>query len=219
MSSHIVPFCQQQHRTLYSDEHLIVVSKPNGLLSVPGRMVENSDSLISRVQAQTPEARIVHRLDCETSGIMVLARTAECHKQLSNLFANREVEKQYIAVVQGRLSSTSGSIDLPLICDWPNRPRQKVCHEDGKASLTHYQLLSHDNNADTSRVLLTPHTGRSHQLRVHMAALGHAILGDEFYADSETFAKATRMLLHAQTLAFKHPVTEQALNFTDEANF
>lgn len=219
MSSHIVPFCQQQHQTLYVDDHLIVVMKPNGLLSVPGRLIENSDSLVTRVQESYPEARIVHRLDCETSGIMVLALTAECHKQLSALFANRQVEKGYIAVVAGLPEQLQGSIDLPLICDWPNRPKQKVCHEDGKPSLTHYKVLSQDTNDQTSRIALTPHTGRSHQLRVHMAAIGHSILGDEFYADNETFKKSARMLLHAERLSFIHPVTEAVMAFEHSAEF
>ena len=214
-----MPFCPHQHQTLYVDEHIIVVAKPHGLLSVPGRLKENSDSLVSRVQVEYPQALIVHRLDCETSGLMVLAMNAQCHKQLSAQFANREVEKGYIAVVAGMPKTAKGSIDLPLICDWPNRPRQKVCHEDGKPSLTHYEVLAQDPIDHSSRIALTPHTGRSHQLRVHMAALGHPILGDEFYADEDSFNKVSRMLLHAQTLSFTHPISGEMLNFEHPAEF
>ena len=219
MSSHIVPFCPREHRELFNDEHILVVSKPHGLLSVPGRLPENHDSLISRVQQKCPEALIVHRLDCETSGVMVLAKHPESHKLLSQSFANREVEKHYIAEVDGLLETSSGSVDLPLICDWPNRPRQKVCQQTGKASLTNFERLSLDTQANTSRVKLTPHTGRSHQLRLHMAAIGHAIIGDEFYASKAAFAKAERMLLHAEGLSFRHPFSQENLSFFDAADF
>ncbi|NRB37914.1 MAG: bifunctional tRNA pseudouridine(32) synthase/ribosomal large subunit pseudouridine synthase RluA [Pseudomonadales bacterium] len=197
----------------------MIVVKPHGLLSVPGRLAQNSDSLISRVQQEHGDARIVHRLDCETSGLMVLALSAEVHKQLSALFAERQVEKTYTAVVKGLPTQKQGSVDLPLICDWPNRPRQKVCFDDGKQSLTHYRVISNDASNQTSRIALFPHTGRSHQLRVHMAAIGHPILGDEFYADKETYTMAKRMLLHAESLSFIHPVTAEPLTFSDVADF
>lgn len=175
---------------LYHDEALLVVNKPSGLLSVPGRGVEKQDCLSSRVQVEYPDALIVHRLDMETSGVMVLARNKAVHRQLSMLFQERDVTKRYIAVVDGRIPDASGSIDLPLICDWPNRPRQVVDHEQGKPSLTRYKVLWRDVEQDITRVELEPETGRSHQLRVHLQSLGFPILGDPLYANPQQQAKA-----------------------------
>lgn len=169
------------------------------------------------MQEEFPTAKIVHRLDCETSGLLVLALNDESHRQMSKLFADRKIEKRYIAEVYGHPEEDNGEITLPLICDWPNRPRQKVCDEQGKSALTYYQVLS--RGEQTSHVQLTPHTGRSHQLRVHMAELGHPILGDEFYAHKQAFSMADRMRLHAQRLAFEHPITSQALDFEMPADF
>lgn len=219
MSGHIVPFCEQFHQLIYADEDILIVNKPNGLLSVPGRLPENNDSLISRVQVTHPDALIVHRLDCETSGLMVLALHSESHKKMSALFAERKVEKEYTAVVYGKLKTTEGEINLPLICDWPNRPKQKVCFNEGKKSLTRYQLVDEDIQQNTSRVSLKPQTGRSHQLRVHMAELGHPILGDEFYAHPQAFNMAKRMLLHATQLNFSHPISGENMQFCAEAEF
>lgn len=190
---------------IYQDDDLIVAVKPNGLLSVPGRAPENKDCLISRIQQTRPEALTVHRLDCETSGLVVLACNKASQRELSRQFHDREIQKQYIAVVDGVMKHDQGEIDLPLICDWPNRPRQMVDLERGKPSQTQYHVLS--RSQDTTRVALTPITGRSHQLRVHMLALGHAILGDSLYASEHAAAKSTRMLLHASELGFKHPTT------------
>ena len=202
---------------LYIDEFLLVVNKPSGLLSVPGRGHDKQDCLISRVQEKYINALIVHRLDMSTSGIMVLARGKEVESLLSVLFQKRQVYKQYIAVVEGTVSPSSGVIDLPLITDWPNRPKQKIDFESGKSSQTEYRVLSNANN--TTRIKLTPLTGRTHQLRVHMQALNHAILGDELYAKQETIDKSERLLLHACYLAFKHPVSDEFLEFKSDAEF
>jgi len=199
---------------LYVDESLLVVNKPSGLLSVPGRGIGKDDCLANRVQAVYPDALTVHRLDMETSGLMVLARNKEMHRSLSILFQNRQVEKRYVAVVDGAPAQACGEIDLPLITDWPNRPLQKVDHEIGKPSLTRYRVLAHDAASDSTRVSLEPETGRSHQLRVHLLSLGHPILGDSLYASPAALAKAPRLLLHADFLAFAHPLSGEKLAFS-----
>ncbi len=204
---------------IFQDEYLLVVNKPAGLLSVPGRGSDKQDCLIHRVQQRFANALIVHRLDMSTSGLMVLALGNEIQRMLSIQFQNREVSKQYIAVVNGKLKDKQGMIDLPLITDWPNRPRQMVDHMIGKPSLTRYELIEYDQNSDASRVRLNPQTGRSHQLRVHMMSIGHPILGDELYADDETFKKAPRLLLHAQQLGINHPITDEKLWFTSMPGF
>lgn len=204
---------------LHVDPALIVVIKPGGLLSVPGRGADKSDCLASRVQADFPDALIVHRLDMETSGLMVLARSKGAHRQLSLSFQNREVEKSYIAVVDGLLAPGIGEIDLPLIADWPNRPLQKVDFELGKRSVTRYRVVGHDAAADTTRVELEPVTGRSHQLRVHLMSRGHPILGDLLYATPTALQKAGRLLLHATRLALAHPETGAPLRFSSAAPF
>lgn len=204
---------------LFADEALLVVNKPCGLLSVPGRGEHKQDCLISRVQREYPDALIVHRLDMETSGLLVLARGKEAHRQLSALFQKRAVQKRYIAVVDGVLEKPSGAIDLPLICDWPNRPRQKVDSQLGKPSRTLFTVLGTGVDAHSTRVELVPETGRSHQLRVHMQSLGHPILGDRLYADAIAQAKSVRLLLHAQELGFEHPFTGEQLSVVCEAPF
>jgi len=198
---------------IHADRSLLVVAKPHRVLSVPGRGEDKQDCLIRRVQAEFPDALIVHRLDYDTSGLLVLARGADMHRRLSILFQERQVDKRYIAVVAGRPAEDAGIVDLPLIVDWPNRPRHIVDPVNGKPSLTRYRVVSHDSSNDSSRVELIPETGRTHQLRVHMQALGHAILGDPLYADADNQAKADRLLLHAESLAFTHPRTNKALAF------
>lgn len=196
---------------LFVDRHLLVYDKPAGLLSVPGRLPENKDSLALRAQADFPDALVVHRLDMATSGLMVLARGPEAQRALSMAFAERRVHKAYVAVVAGRVGHDTGEVDLPLIADWPNRPRQKVCHETGKPSLTRYHVLS--RMEAYSRVALEPVTGRSHQLRVHMMALGHPILGDEFYAPEPVLRLSPRLLLHAEHLSLPHPANGEVVRF------
>ncbi len=196
---------------LYQDESIVIAVKPADLLSVPGRGPENQDCLLHRIQPQFPTARIVHRLDCATSGVMVLALEADSHRELSRQFHDRETGKRYIAVVEGRLQQAEGLVELPLRCDWPNRPKQMVDHEQGKSALTRYRVI--EQLDDRTRVELIPVTGRSHQLRVHMQALGHPILGDRFYATPVALAKAERLQLHAEQLSIHHPVSGEAMNF------
>lgn len=205
--------------TLFQDQHLLVVNKPADLLSVPGKGSERKDCLASRVQNRYPDALIVHRLDMATSGIMVMALNKNMHRQLSMLFQNRQVNKTYTAIVEGQIINKSGEVDLPLITDWPNRPKQKVDYEIGKPSLTHYKVLDYDIQTDTSRVELKPVTGRSHQLRVHMLSLGYAILGDRLYASPAVVGKSDRLLLHASELSFVHPSTDREMHFISEASF
>lgn len=204
---------------LYHDDSLLVVSKASGLLSVPGRGENKQDCLLSRVKAEYSDALIVHRLDMETSGVMVLARNKDIHRKLSSLFEQREVQKRYIAVVDGRIKNAAGKIDLPLICDWPNRPRQIVDHDQGKPSVTRYKALSRNIEENTTRVELEPETGRSHQLRVHLQSIGHPILGDRLYANKQQQEKAPRLLLHALSLSFAHPITSEPLRFICEPPF
>ena len=192
---------------------MLVVNKSAGLLTVPGRGEDKADCLISRVQQIYSDALIVHRLDMETSGLVLLARGTEMQGQLSKTFREREVQKSYVALVSGQLSHEVGEVELPLLVDWPNRPRQRVNMLDGKPSLTRYQLIAFEN--DVSRVELEPITGRSHQLRLHMLAIGHPIIGDTLY-DGRT---AERLMLHAQRLSFVHPLTGERLCLECEAEF
>ncbi|QIQ21855.1 bifunctional tRNA pseudouridine(32) synthase/23S rRNA pseudouridine(746) synthase RluA [Zophobihabitans entericus] len=201
---------------LYQDEHIVVVNKQSGLLSVPG--AQFPDSIITRLQRDFTFVESVHRLDMATSGIMVVALTKEAERELKRQFREREPKKYYIARVFGHLEHDLGSVDLPLICDWPNRPKQKVCFEHGKKAFTEYQVISRDSD-NTTRVKLIPFTGRSHQLRVHMQSLGHAILGDKFYATPEGLAMAKRLQLHAQSLSITHPKTGERVTFTCEPDF
>ncbi|MBS1160892.1 MAG: RluA family pseudouridine synthase [Proteobacteria bacterium] len=197
---------------LFVDDTLLVVNKPAGLLSVPGRGADKADCLASRIQARFADALIVHRLDMSTSGLLLLARGEEMHRQLSRLFRERLIDKRYLAIVDGRLDMAEGEVELPLICDWPNRPRQKVDFELGKRSLTKFRRQAFDPASNVTRVELEPITGRSHQLRVHMAELGHPILGDDLYGGAAE-GKAARLLLHAMDLAFVHPLSGEALSF------
>lgn len=203
----------------YQDKHLLIINKPAGLLSVPGRGDDKQDCLISRIQTEYPDALIVHRLDMSTSGLMVIALGKELERDLSILFQKRVVNKKYIAVVDGKVSPATGEVNLPLITDWPNRPKQKVDFETGKPSQTQYVVLSYDELNNTTRLELTPLTGRTHQLRVHMQALKHAILGDELYANNNAVEKSPRLLLHASYLSFQHPVTGKLLEGNSEPEF
>lgn len=204
---------------IHVDEALIVVNKPEGLLSVPGRGEDRQDCMVHRVQQRFPEALTVHRLDMATSGLLVFARGEAMQRALSVLFQDRQVDKRYVAVVQGLLAPDHGEVNLPLIADWPNRPRQMVCFERGKPSLTLYEVLARDLLKDETRVALTPVTGRSHQLRVHMLALGHPMLGDPFYGDADSQARAPRLLLHAETLSLPHPVSGERVHWVCTAPF
>ena len=203
----------------YQDDELLVCSKPAGLLSVPGRGDDKRDSLSLRVQQEYPQALITHRLDMPTSGLLIFALTTDMQKAISRLFQQRQIHKSYIAIVDGRPQPEQGEINQPLICDWPNRPLQKIDHELGKASQTRYRLLEYNGQQHSSRMELIPLTGRSHQLRVHMQHLGHSILGDSFYASATVAARAERLLLHAQTLEFIHPQSQEQLYISSPAPF
>ncbi|WP_054688158.1 bifunctional tRNA pseudouridine(32) synthase/23S rRNA pseudouridine(746) synthase RluA [Pantoea stewartii] len=203
---------------LYQDAHIMVVNKPSGLLSVPGRLEAHKDSVMTRIQRDYPEAESVHRLDMATSGVIVVALTKAAERELKRQFREREPAKTYFAQVWGHPAEEKGLVDLPLICDWPNRPKQKVCFETGKSAQTEYQVVEYRDD-NSARVTLKPITGRSHQLRVHMLALGHPILGDGFYAHPEARAMASRLLLHAESLTIKHPAFGSAMTFKQPADF
>jgi len=199
----------------YIDDALLVAEKPAGLLSVPGRSEENQDCVVARLQARYPDALTVHRLDQVTSGLLLHARGKAMQGALSMQFEQRSVSKRYEAVLEGLLEAEAGAVDLPLIVDWPNRPKQQVDHERGKPALTRWRVLDRDVQAQRTRVVLEPVTGRSHQLRLHMASLGHPIVGDVLYGATP----AQRVYLHACALAFTHPVTGAALAFESAAPF
>jgi tRNA pseudouridine32 synthase/23S rRNA pseudouridine746 synthase len=214
-------------QVLHADDTLLVLDKPAGLLAVPGRGPDKQDCLSSRAQARWPDALVVHRLDMSTSGLVVMARGLDAQRALSRAFAERQVHKRYTAVVAGALHSPcSGStwnvIDLPITVDWPNRPRSIVSAELGKPSVTHWRLHPHfpGTRTDiTTRLELEPVTGRTHQLRVHLQAIGHPILGDALYASPEQQAMADRLLLHADTLALAHPLSGEWLSWHSPCPF
>ena len=188
---------------LFEDDQLLVVNKPPGMLSVPGRGPDKQDSVQTRCASLYPQALVIHRLDCATSGVMLFAKTKAAQSELSRQFCDRETEKEYHAVTYGDCPAAEGEIDFPLITDWPNRPRQKICYQTGKPSLTRYQLLKHSTSGNCLR--LTPVTGRSHQLRVHMMAIGMPIVGDTLYAPAHIAQMSPRLMLHAYRLSFTHP--------------
>ncbi|WGM01995.1 bifunctional tRNA pseudouridine(32) synthase/23S rRNA pseudouridine(746) synthase RluA [Arsenophonus nasoniae] len=202
---------------LYQDQHIIVVNKPSGLLSVPGKAVEHKDSIMTRVQADFPTAESVHRLDMATSGIMVVALNKTAEKELKRQFREREPEKIYQARVWGHITNKKGLIDLPLICDWPNRAKQKVCFTTGKPAQTKYKVLAYEEQ--TTLVKLIPITGRSHQLRVHLLSLGHPIISDQFYAHQAALILSSRLQLHAEELYITHPIYGSPIHFTCKADF
>jgi len=201
---------------LYRDDALIVVDKPAGMLSVPGRSESLRDCAAARVQARCTDALIVHRLDQATSGLLVFGRGAAAQRALSRAFAERRVAKRYTAMVAGLPVPDSGSVDLPLAADWPNRPRQQVDVLRGRPSLTHWRVLARDAAAGTTRMALEPVTGRSHQLRVHLLAIGHPILGDALYAPQ---LSASRLMLHASELTIPHPDDARPMHFRSAAPF
>lgn len=209
---------------MYCDEHLLVLDKPAGLLCVPGRGPDKQDCLAARARELHGDALVVHRLDMATSGLCVMARGAAMQRSLSAAFAQRQVGKRYVAVVAGRppVAAAPGEwalIDLPIAADWPNRPLRIIDLERGKPSQTRWRPLVGDAGADMTGVELEPITGRTHQLRVHLRALGHPIVGDALYAPPDVQARAPRLLLHASELRFTHPATGQPLAFSSPAPF
>lgn len=207
---------QEQPRVIHADHQILVVDKPAGLLSVPGRGDERADCLIERLRGAFPTVLLVHRLDMDTSGVMVFALTRQAQGHLGRQFQDRLTKKTYVARLWGRLAPATGRVDLPLIVDWPNRPRQKVDHDQGRPAQTDWRVVR-STDAET-RVRLMPITGRSHQLRVHMAQLGHPILGDPLYATGAA-ADFARLMLHAESLRFKHPETGVMQGFSAPSPF
>lgn len=241
VQSHFYQPSENTWQLHYEDEWLLIIEKPANLLTVPGRGIEKQDCLSARIQQKWPEALIVHRLDMATSGLVIMARDATTQRHLSDAFAQRLIHKDYEAIVTGCIdgashyasiranqandTAPSGSeewhtIDLPLISDWPNRPKQMVNFEIGKPSMTHWRILEINKVNQTTRVALRPITGRTHQLRVHMQAIGHPILGDTLYTNTTTHqTSGPRLLLHACHLKFTHPSTQQPLDFFSDVPF
>lgn len=206
---------------LYRDDHILVLNKQSGLLSVPGNRPEYYDSAMTRVQQKYGFTEPAHRLDMATSGVLLFALSKVAEKELKRQFREREPQKHYVAVVWGRLGQAvgeKGTMNFPLVCDWENRPRQKICYERGKKAVTHYEVLAHYPN-NTTRVKLTPVTGRSHQLRVHCLALGHPIVGDKFYANPLAKSLSSRLCLHAQSLTITHPISGEKMTFSCDSEF
>lgn len=210
------PYARGVWPPIYLDEHVIAVDKPAGMLAVPGRL--EPDCVATQVQARWPDARVVHRLDMATSGLLLLARGAAAQRRLGDAFAARQVHKAYVAVVSGWPSAEDGEIDLPLAADWPRRPRQRVDLQGGKASLTRWRVLSRDAATGCSRLALEPLTGRTHQLRVHLSAIGHPIVGDALYGEAGQ-PPAARLMLHAEGLTLPHPGDGRALALACPAPF
>jgi tRNA pseudouridine32 synthase/23S rRNA pseudouridine746 synthase len=207
---------------VHVDDGCVVALKPAGLLAVPGRGPERADCLWTRLRARWPDALVVHRLDQATSGLMVFARGIDAQRRLARAFEQRAVNKRYVAIVDGHVEGEAGSIELPLGADWPNRPRQQVDAEHGRAALTRWRVLARSapgTNEPWTRLELEPVTGRAHQLRVHLLARGHAILGDALYASPSVQARAPRLLLHASALAYAHPHSDEPLAFASEPPF
>jgi tRNA pseudouridine32 synthase/23S rRNA pseudouridine746 synthase len=210
-----------EFNVLHADATLLVLDKPAGLLSVPGKGEDKQDCLSGRVQQRFADARVVHRLDMATSGLLVMALGAAAQRSLNAAFASRQVHKRYVAVVDGLLAppvTEWGFIDLPILLDWPNRPR-RIIDPQGQPSCTRWRVLKHDPTGQTTRLELEPVTGRSHQLRVHLQALQHPILGDALYGTPASLVKANRLLLHATRLELTHPVSGQAMVFSSEPPF
>jgi tRNA pseudouridine32 synthase/23S rRNA pseudouridine746 synthase len=201
---------------LHADHEILVVNKPSGLLSVPGKGEHLADCLIARVQKAFPTALLVHRLDRDTSGVMIFALTPRAQRHLGLQFEKRQTKKVYLARVWGEMAEKTGTVDLPLIVDWPNRPRQKVDHAEGRSAVTDWRVVRVEDG--TTRVRLYPHTGRSHQLRVHMAEIGHPILGDPFYAEGPA-RDAPRLMLHSESLRIRHPDGGAGVSFSARAPF
>jgi len=203
---------------LFQDEDLIILNKPANLLSVPGRGPEKQDCLASRVQIEFPTALTVHRLDFDTSGIIVMALNKPAQSMMGRIFQERKITKIYHAIIDGHPELDSGSIDLPMRCDFDNRPLQIIDHDQGKQALTHWSQIERYDN-DTSRIELRPHTGRSHQLRLHMQSLGHPIIGDNLYGSNKTDSINSRLMLHATRLTFEHPKLNQIVTINCPADF
>lgn len=209
-------FLARPLEVVYVDDAIVVLNKPSGLLTVPGRGPEKQDCLSKRAQARYPDALIVHRLDRDTSGLVVMARGLPAQRVVNLAFEQRRVDKRYVAVVSGQLPVGDAwqEIDLPMLVDWPNRPKRTINYTDGQQALTRWRCTAVDPLANTSRLDLEPVTGRTHQLRVHMQAIGHPMLGDTLYAPPDVQAQAPRLLLHSGLLSLPHPVSGETREFT-----
>lgn len=215
---------QEALHVIYQDDDLLALSKPSGLLSVPGKAEDHQDCLQNRALAAFPEALLTHRLDLETSGVFLLARNKPAQVHINRQFEERRTQKHYIARVWGHVPEDAGRIDLPMCCDWVNRPRQMVCFENGRNAVTDWEVLERENPQTltpqgVTRILLKPVTGRSHQLRVHMEELGYPMLGEVFYAHDAAEMAADRLQLHAEKLTVFHPANEDLISFTDTCPF
>jgi len=202
---------------IHRDHAILVVDKPAGLLSVPGKGEHLADCLMARVQAVFPEALLVHRLDRDTSGVIVFALTPAAQRHLGLQFEKRQTRKVYVARVWGHVAEDTGTVDLPLIVDWPNRPRQMVDHENGRPAVTDWRVVRREADG-TTRLRLYPQTGRSHQLRVHMREIGHPILGDPFYAEGPA-RDYPRLMLHSESLRLRHPEGGKGMTFSAKCPF
>jgi tRNA pseudouridine32 synthase / 23S rRNA pseudouridine746 synthase len=215
----ILPLCQDEIGILHQEKSFLMINKPSGLLSVPGRNPANQDSVQTRLAAIYPGSAIVHRLDFDTSGIMVIPLSKTALSEISKQFQSRIIHKTYAAVVAGIVQPDSGAIDLPIVADPDNRPKYKICKVSGKKSLTEFTVIERSITENSTRLFLHPVTGRSHQLRLHLQAIGHPILGDVFYADQESQLKSSRLLLHATEIQFHHPDTQNSVCFNSPVPF
>ena len=207
----IAPPCHEEITILFEDEHILLINKPSGLLTLSGKNPSNKDSVHHRLVQQYDSALMTHRLDFGTSGIMLVALNKTVNANITKQFQRRSIKKNYISILEGHLIDDHGYIDEPIARDPANFPRQKICKQSGKTAVSEYQVLERTNNPIATRVLFTPLTGRTHQLRIHSQAIGHPIQGCDLYGSPETQAKADRLLLHASQLIFEHPMTGEPI--------
>lgn len=207
----IAPPCLEEIEILFQDEHLLLINKPSGLLSLSGKNPLNKDSVHFRLVQDFPTATLVHRLDFGTSGIMVIALNKAVNAYISNQFQAGTIDKTYTALLHGHVEKESGTIELPIAKDPPNFPLQKICFTTGKPALTHYAVIERTESPAVTRVLFTPISGRTHQLRIHSRKIGHPILGCDLYNNPDSFAMASRLMLHATTIEFDHPITGERI--------
>jgi tRNA pseudouridine32 synthase/23S rRNA pseudouridine746 synthase len=215
----IVPKCLEQISIVYQDQHLLVINKPSGLLSLSGKHPLNKDSVHWRLVQDFPTARLIHRLDFGTSGLMLVALNKEINKQICEQFSQRTVTKYYEAILDEKLLVKSGEINIPIIKDADNFPLQKVCHQTGKKAVSQYQIISYNQTNNTTKVLFKPITGRTHQLRIHSREIGHPIIGCDLYDADQSYFKADRLMLHASRLGFTHPITNEEMDVKLPADF
>ncbi len=215
----VAPVCSEEIEILFQDEYILLINKPSGLLSLSGKNPLNKDSVHFRLVQEFPSATMAHRLDFGTSGIMLVALSKTVNANLTRQFQNRTVNKTYMAMLDGHLASDEGDIDAPIAKDKPNFPLLKICHDEGKHALSHYRVLERLENPPRSRVLFSPQTGRTHQLRLHSREIGHPILGCDLYGTEQTRLMARRLLLHALSLEFEHPASSKRMKMSCRCSF